>query len=115
MALTCHVSYKTKKAIIKGESSEDVVASIKETFGILVSHELALQKYDNQFDDWVDIDPNSIEDMCKLNVKISTEQCLSTEGEGGPVEVAVHVPVAEALHQEIVEPVSSQTHSIKPR
>lgn len=88
-SITCHVTYKAKKKIVEGKSAEEVVSKIQDSFGIVG---LSLQKYDQMWEDWVDIQHNEIKDHMKLQVQSTGPTCTAeveviTTSKPGDVEL----------------------------
>lgn len=65
MPVTCHVTYKTIKRIVTGETPAELASNIRNDFDIV---EFALQIFDNEWDDWVNIRETDIADRQKLRV-----------------------------------------------
>ena len=55
-----------RKEIVEGETGEDLVRNIKRAFGI--EQDIALQMWNKDWDDWINIKYDEVTNMSKLNV-----------------------------------------------
>lgn len=68
-----HVTCMGKKQVIQPATKADVVNVIKETFKIEQDSVLSLQAFDDEFQDWVDIDDTTtLQDKARLMATVET-------------------------------------------
>ncbi|KAJ8048976.1 hypothetical protein HOLleu_01505 [Holothuria leucospilota] len=111
MAINVLVSFGTENRIVTVTSSTSIIASIRSIFRIPTDYTVNLQRYSKEWEDWVAINPEELENREKVRVTTPVSVDLSSATSKGFEESLgdLFEPITDSSNSQDDAPQSSQS------